>query len=142
MALSKLQAESLNLADTYAFTGTVTGAGEITASTTAPSEGGAATTNVVQGLVKVWSNFNGSGTPATRDSFNVSGLTDNGAGSFDVNHTNNMSAAEFSYYVASDTWHKFNPAYSTSLHRIYTASSSFAGQDATNAFTAVNGDLA
>jgi hypothetical protein len=28
MALSKIQAESMNLADTYAFTGTVSGAGE------------------------------------------------------------------------------------------------------------------
>ena len=28
MAITKLQAEALNLADTYAFTGTVTGAGE------------------------------------------------------------------------------------------------------------------
>tara|TARA_B100000212_G_scaffold239513_1_gene182425 strand:- start:678 stop:1154 length:477 start_codon:yes stop_codon:yes gene_type:complete len=33
MALSKIQAESMNLADTFAFTGTVTGAGE------APEEG-------------------------------------------------------------------------------------------------------
>ncbi len=29
MALSKIQAESLNLADTYAFTGTVSGAGAV-----------------------------------------------------------------------------------------------------------------
>jgi hypothetical protein len=29
MALSKIQAESMNLADTYAFTGTVSGAGKI-----------------------------------------------------------------------------------------------------------------
>ena len=28
MAISKIQAESMNLADTYAFTGTVSGAGE------------------------------------------------------------------------------------------------------------------
>ena len=28
MALSKIQAESMNLADTYAFSGTVTGAGD------------------------------------------------------------------------------------------------------------------
>ena len=28
MAITKIQSESLNLADTYAFTGTVTGAGE------------------------------------------------------------------------------------------------------------------
>ena len=28
MAISKIQSESLNLADTFAFTGTVTGAGE------------------------------------------------------------------------------------------------------------------
>ena len=29
MAITKLQAEALNLADTYAFTGTVTGAGGV-----------------------------------------------------------------------------------------------------------------
>src|SRR5210317_2042154 len=29
MALSKIQAESMNLADTYAFTGTVSGAGDV-----------------------------------------------------------------------------------------------------------------
>ena len=29
MAISKIQSESINLADTFAFTGTVTGAGEI-----------------------------------------------------------------------------------------------------------------
>ena len=29
MALSKIQAESINLADTFAFTGTVTGAGKL-----------------------------------------------------------------------------------------------------------------
>ena len=28
MAITKIQSESMNLADTYAFTGTVTGAGE------------------------------------------------------------------------------------------------------------------
>jgi hypothetical protein len=30
MSITKLQAEALNLADTYAFTGTVTGAGDTT----------------------------------------------------------------------------------------------------------------
>jgi hypothetical protein len=33
-----------------------------------------------EGVVKGWINFNGSGTPAINDSYNVSGITDNGTG--------------------------------------------------------------
>ena len=46
----------------------VAGAGNIT------------TTNVQEGLNKCWINFDGSGTIATRDSFNVSGITDDSTG--------------------------------------------------------------
>jgi hypothetical protein len=92
MALSKLDADSIDLADDYAFTGTVTGAGEITASTTVPSEGGAATTNVVQGLAKAWFQFDQTG-PTTQDSFNTASITDNAAGDFTGNFTNSMVTA-------------------------------------------------
>ena len=46
MAITKLQAEALNLADTYAFTGTVTGAGVTnTPSFMAANSGGQTLTN-------------------------------------------------------------------------------------------------
>jgi len=59
-------------------------------------EGGTNTTNLQQGLVKVWTNFNGTGTIATRDSFNTASLTDNSTGSHSINFTNNFNAASWS----------------------------------------------
>ena len=59
------------------------------------SEGTSVTTNMQQGLAKAWCNFNGTGTIATRVSFNVSGLTDNGTGSYNVNLTNAMNSASY-----------------------------------------------
>ena len=47
-------------------------------------------------LAKAWVNFDGDGTVAIRDSFNVSSITDNGTGDFNVNFTNNMSDANYS----------------------------------------------
>lgn len=92
MALSKIQAESLNLADTYAFTGTVTGAGEITASTTAPSEGGDVTTNVVQGLAKAWVTYTDVSW-TIGDSLNCSSATDHATADFSTNFTNNFGSS-------------------------------------------------
>jgi len=59
-------------------------------------EGNSTTTNLQQGLAKVWCDFNGTGTIATRDSFNEASLTDNGTGSYNVNFTNNMGSANYS----------------------------------------------
>ena len=47
-----------------------------TGTLTLTGEGGAATTDVTQGLNKAWINLNGTGTIALRDSLNVSGVTD------------------------------------------------------------------
>lgn len=49
-----------------------------------------------QQAAKVWSNFNGSGTVATRDSFNQSSLTDNGSGKQSISYTNSMNDANYS----------------------------------------------
>ena len=57
---------------------------------------GTATTNLQQGLAKCWVNFNGTGTIAFRDSFNSSGLTDNGTGDYTVSFTNDMSNGLYS----------------------------------------------
>ena len=65
-----------------------TAAGNVTVT----SEGGAATFQLQQGLAKAWVNFNGGGTIAARDSFNVSGLTDNGTGNYSVSYSNNMQS--------------------------------------------------
>ena len=42
-------------------------------------------------VAAAWCNFNGSGTPAFRDSFNHSSLTDNGTGDFSPVMTNAMA---------------------------------------------------
>jgi len=45
---------------------------------------------------KAWVNFNGTGTPAIRASFNVTSITDNGTGLYTVNFTNALSDANYS----------------------------------------------
>jgi hypothetical protein len=57
-----------------------------------------ATTFVTNGSAKMWVNFTGITTTATRDSFNVSSLTDGGTGNTTVNLTNNMGNANYSGY--------------------------------------------
>ena len=59
-------------------------------------EGNSTTTNLQQGLAKAWVNFNGTGTIAARDSFNVSGLVDNGTGDYTINFSVSMSNANYS----------------------------------------------
>ena len=54
---------------------------------------------IAQGRAKAWINFNGTGTVAIRDSFNVSSLTDNGTGDYSMNFSSAMSDAN--YCVAS-----------------------------------------
>ena len=43
-----------------------------------------------QQACKAWVNFNGTGTVAIRDAYNVSSITDNGTGLYTVNFTNAM----------------------------------------------------
>ena len=53
------------------------------------------TATVVNGSAKAWVNFNGTGTVAIRDSFNVASLTDNAAGDYRVNFSNAFGAADY-----------------------------------------------
>ena len=94
MALSKIQSESVNLSDNFAFTGTVTGAGLTApfANTVAvTSEGGAVTINLVQGLAKAFNAFDFNDN-STKDSLNIGSVTDRGTGSLYGNYTNNMNS--------------------------------------------------
>lgn len=95
MALSKIIAEGVDLTDDFAFTGTVTGAGDVLdATTTVPSEGGAATTNLVNGLAKWWVNADGFAA-AVQGSFNNSSFADDANGS-SYSYINNMNDAVYS----------------------------------------------
>lgn len=44
---------------------------------------------------RAWVNFNGSGTPAIRADFNVTDITDNGTGNYDINFTNALPDADY-----------------------------------------------
>ena len=50
---------------------------------------------IAQGRAKAWVNFNGTGTVAIRDSFNVGSITDNGTGDYTVNFAANMSNDDY-----------------------------------------------
>jgi|5B_taG_2_1085324.scaffolds.fasta_scaffold29114_3 hypothetical protein len=58
-------------------------------------EGNSTTTNLQQGLIKIWLKMNGSGTIAENDSFNVSSFVDNGTGDYSANVTNAMGNADY-----------------------------------------------
>jgi len=53
------------------------------------------TATVVNGSAKSWVNFNGTGTVAIRDSFNVASLTDNGTGDYTANFTTALADANY-----------------------------------------------
>jgi hypothetical protein len=55
-----------------------------------------------QGMAKAWVNFNGGGTIAIRDSFNVSSITDNGVGDYTVNFATAMPNANYAVSFTVD----------------------------------------
>ena len=65
------------------------------ASISVVGEGGTTTTNLQQGLTKAWFNLNAA-TPALRDSFNITNVTDEGTGFYEGNFTSAMSNGDYS----------------------------------------------
>jgi hypothetical protein len=57
-------------------------------------EGNSTTTNLQQGLAKAWANVDRSA-GSSRDSFNISGLTDNGTGDFTQAFTNSFANDDY-----------------------------------------------
>tara|TARA_R100000655_G_scaffold106590_1_gene156048 strand:- start:28 stop:423 length:396 start_codon:yes stop_codon:yes gene_type:complete len=58
-------------------------------------EGNSTTTNLQQGLAKVWANIDGASTVHIDDSFNTSGITDNATGDYSISLTNDMSSTDY-----------------------------------------------
>ena len=52
-------------------------------------------------LAKAWVNFNGNGTVAIRDNFNVSSITDGGTGVYTANFTTAMANANYASVVST-----------------------------------------
>ena len=115
------------------------------------SEGGAVTQNTVQGIAKCWWTLNGTGTIATRDSFNVSSFDDVTTGTYDANFTNSMSDGNFSF--VGTTGSNSNTAYIFHYHASQAPASgavrfateinnNVTAQDQSYIHGMINGDLA
>ena len=111
----------------------------ITGVTTAGSvavtgEGNSTTTNLQQGLAKVWVNYQ-QNTPAVRDSLNVSGVTDTATGRYAVAYTNSMGNALYSALCNSINFHNHveNASGANSEASMTTGDCDFMGQDSSNA---------
>ena len=116
-------------------------------------EGSATTTNLQQGLCKVWVNYTGVSTTASRDSLNVSSLTDVSTGVTTVNISNSFNNTDYtgSYYNNANSGSSLgsfsnqhtgmfgNRQTSSYQHHTYTAS---AAVDSFHNDSTVFGDLA
>ena len=88
--LTATSSEGVTLAGTL----TVTGVHTIGTNAVATSDGGGATTSVVQGLAKMWF-YKVTDGSSLADSFNASSVTDTGTGDFSVVFSNNMNNASY-----------------------------------------------
>ena len=111
---------------------------------------------VNQGTAKVWINFNGAGTIAARDSFNVASLTDEGVGAYQTNLTTSLDNTNYAVTgsaggsgTPSGCWHTtgfnvntYNTSNTTSSfhQQIYYTTSNVA--DVGFVYSAILGDLA
>ena len=78
--------------------------GKIKADTLEHSTAGSIATNyVVEGSAKHWLNMNGTGTIATRDSFNNSSITDTNTGTYTLAFTSNMSNNDYAVATMART---------------------------------------
>ena len=103
---------------------------------------GSAQTSIQQGLAKAWSRFNGTGTAAIDDSFNISSLADNSTGNFTLNYTNNMGNDNYAKVDGGGHWGEQSTSDATSSAKLLTYSSSPSLADYTNVTFITIGDLA
>ena len=110
-------------------------------------EGTSATTNLQQGLAKVWCAVNQSSTQAIRDSFNTASISDQGTGLTRYTYTSAMSSANYSITQGQTNDNNFSSLDAASLPSTTTAQLRVnqhdgSAEDAVYANIAVHGDLA
>ena len=112
------------------------------------SDGGAVIQNLVQGLCKAWVRFNGEGTIAIDDSFNMASLTDNDLGYYTTTYTNAFSNDDQSITICSDrdsnnhrlTHHFLSSA--TTQNLVYLVNKDNSNADSDKIAETIHGDLA
>ena len=115
-------------------------------------EGNSTTTNLQQGLAKAWIDFNGTGTVAIADSFNITSITDNTTGDYSVTIANDMGNANYvhagnsgganSTSVGAVYAFDQGTARTTTLFRVYLLNASANPVDTPTVNIIVSGDLA
>ena len=114
-----------------------------TGTLTLTGEGGAATTDVTQGLAKCFCHYTTAGTFVNNSSFNTASLTDGGAGDCRVNFTNNMGSADgYSATRIANAFHTLDSEDNAGYAKTITYNSSHAAEDASRTQVTVHGDLA
>jgi len=92
-----------------------------------PSAGG--TSFGIEGIAKAWVNFDGTGTVAIREAYNVASLTDNSTGNYTCDFTNNMGTSTYSTTANGGT---------SALH---IAATNTSGTNTTSGFNIAFGDV-
>ena len=138
--------------NTIKFAGTTFVGGDSDGVLTITGEGGSTKTNLQQGLTKAWINFNGTGTIATRDSFNVTTITDDATGRYTITIANNMSSADYADFgggcvnsSANNQQARQGPAVNnnaTGSFQMHCGSNTYAQDDWEFPTAQVSGDLA
>lgn len=105
-------------------------------------EGNSTTTNLQQGLCKMWARLDGTGTIGLDDSFNTGGITDNGTGQYTFTFTNNMNNANFNVAHSSSNQIEIHQNSGTTFVTLLCRDSSNADEDVDPCFSNVHGDLA
>tara|TARA_Y100001937_G_C7005030_1_gene278315 strand:+ start:70 stop:456 length:387 start_codon:yes stop_codon:yes gene_type:complete len=112
------------------------------------------TQDTMAGLAKAWANYTGITNTTSRDTFNVSSLTDNATGKTTVTLSNNMNNDDYSgfYYnsgTASTGYENFDNHFTGGFGTFNTSNfsqASYGGtagyRDVTRNFTGILGDLA
>jgi hypothetical protein len=120
---------------------------EIRANTISDAAGTGPVTLTKQSAAKAWVNFNGTGTIAARDSFNVASLTDNGTGVYIVNFTSAFGAANFSPTASGRgennvTLNTTDDSIGSTSSQIVCVNSSGTTDDSSHVYFNAHGDLA
>ena len=105
-------------------------------------EGNSTTTNLQQGLCKMWARLNGTGTIGLDDSFNVSSTADNGTGNYAFIFTNNMNNADYNVAHASANQIQIHSGANTANVTILCRDQNNSNEDVDPAFSNIHGDLA
>ena len=112
---------------------------------------GTATTNLQQGLAKVWSHHTSVSSTSLEDSFNCSSISDSGTGNSVITMTNAMSNDDYSCTASSgipansgycDVTNSSTSTYTLRSFNIVTSTATITIADVADNSCTVNGDLA